>query len=180
LYTSIMDPIRTLRLELIPATADHVQAEIEDPARFFERLGVAAADDWPSENLQSVLPLFLDALQDPANVGWLAWYWIDRAENAIVGGGGFKGQPSDDGTAEIGYETRLAFRRRGYASEAVAALTHWALLRPGVRRVFAETKSDNTGSIGVLRATGFVEAGPGSEPGLVGFERAGDPSTKEA
>jgi ribosomal-protein-alanine N-acetyltransferase len=175
-----MDPIRTLRLELIPATADHVKAEIEDPARFFDLLGVASADDWPSENLQSVLPLFLDALQDPANVGWLAWYWIDRAENAIVGGGGFKGQPPDDGTAEIGYETRPAHRRRGYASEAVAALAHWALSQPGVRRVFAETARDNIGSIGVLTTTGFVEAGPGNKPGLVGFERAGDPSTKEA
>jgi len=168
-----MDPIRTPRLELIPATAGLVQAEIEDRARFFERLGVTAADDWPSENLQGVLPLFLDALQDPENVGWLAWYWIDRTENAIVGGGGFKGQPSDDGTAEIGYETRPAYRRRGYASEAVAALTHWALSRPRVRCVFAETKSDNIGSIGVLKATAFVEAGPGSEPGLIGFERIG-------
>ena len=168
-----MDPIRTQRLELIPATAGLVQAEIEDPTHFFNLLGVAAADDWPSENLQNVLPLFLDGLQDPANVGWLAWYWIDRAENAIVGGGGFKGKPSDDGPAEIGYETRPAYRRRGYASEAVAALTQWALSRPGVRRVFAETKSDNIGSIGVLKATGFAEAGPGSEPGLIGFERIG-------
>ena len=166
-----MDPIRTRRLELIPATADLVKAEIEDPARLFERLGVAVADDWPSENLQHVLPLFLDGLQDPANVGWLAWYWIDRAEKAIVGGGGFKGQPADDGTAEIGYETRPVYRRRGYASEAVAALTQWAFSQSGVRRVFAETKSDNAGSIGVLKATGFAEAGPGSEPGLVGFER---------
>jgi len=166
-----MDPIRTPRLELIPATAGLVRAEIEDSAHFFERLGVAAADDWPSETLKDVLPFFLDALQDPANVGWLAWYWIDRDENAIVGGGGFKGQPSDDGTAEIGYETRPAYRRRGYASEAVAALAQWALSQPGVRRVFAETKSDNIESIGVLNATGFVEAEPGSEPGLVGFER---------
>jgi len=171
LYNSIMDPIRTPRLELIPATVDLVQAEIEDPARFFERLGVAVANDWPSENLQRVLPLFLDALQDPENVGWLAWYWIDRTESAIVGGGGFKGQPSDDGTAEIGYETRPAYRRRGYASEAVAALTYWALSRAGVHRVFAETKLDNIGSIGVLKATGFVPSGPGSEPDLVGFER---------
>ena len=166
-----MDPIRTRRLELIPATAVLVQAEIEDPSRFFNLLGVAVADDWPSENLQGVLPLFLEALQDPANVGWLAWYWIDRAENAIVGGGGFKGQPSDDRTAEIGYETRPAYRRRGYASEAVAALADWALSRPGVHRVFAETKSDNTGSIKVLMATGFVPAGSGSEPALVGFEQ---------
>ena len=171
MYPSSMDPIRTPRLEIIPATADLVRAEIEDAACFFERLGVEVADDWPSENLLSVLPLFLNALQNPANVGWLTWYWIDRAENAIVGDGGFKGQPSDDGTAEIGYETRPAYRRRGYASEAVAALARWALSRPGVHRVFAETDSDNTGSIKVLMATGFVPSGPGSESDLVGFER---------
>jgi len=169
-----MDPIRTQRLELIPATAELVRTEIENPARFFERLGVAVADDWPSETLQNVLPLFLEALKGPANVGWLAWYWIDRVENAIVGGGGFKGQPSDDGTIEIGYETRPAYRRRGYASEAVAALVRWALSRPGVRRVFAETAEDNIGSTGVLKATGFTPLGPGTEPGLDGFEFASD------
>ena len=169
-----MDPIQTQRLELIPATAELVQAELENPAYFFDRLGVAAADDWPSENLQDVLPVFLAGLQDPANVGWLAWYWIDRAENAIVGGGGFKGQPSDDGTVEIGYETRPAYRRRGYASEAVAALVTWARAQPRVRRVFAETRPDNAGSIGVLKATGFVLSGPGNEAGHEGFEYADD------
>ena len=82
-----------------------------------------------------------------------------------------KGSRQTRGQPRIGYETRPAYRRRGYASEAVAALAHWALTRPGVRRVFAETKSGNTGSIKVLMATGFVPSGPGSEPDLVGFER---------
>jgi len=173
-YPSIMDPIRTQRLELIPATAEFVRAEIEDPTCFFARLGVAADDKWPSKTLQEVLPLFLEALQDPANVGWLTWYWVDRAENALVGGGGFKGQPAHDGTVEIGYETRPAYRRRGYASEAIAALVHWVLSQPGVRRVFAETAADNIGSICVLKGTGFTPSGPSSEPGLDGFEFAGN------
>ena len=160
----------TRRLELIPATADLVRAEIDEPERFFDRLGVTRADDWPSENLQGVLPLFLEALQDPANVGWLSWYWVDRAENAIVGGGGFKGQPSGEGVVEIGYETRPAYRRRGYASESVAALVDWALSQTGVRHVIAETAHGNAASIGVLRATGFKPAGTGSEPELVRFE----------
>ena len=161
----------TRRLELIPATAELVRAEIHEPSRFFDVLGVARADDWPSENLKGVLPLFLDELQDPANVGWLSWYWVDRAENAIVGGGGFKRQPSGEGVVEIGYETRSAYRRRGYARESVAALTDWAFSQTGVRRVIAETAQDNAASIGVLQATGFELTGPGSEPQLIGFER---------
>jgi RimJ/RimL family protein N-acetyltransferase len=171
-YSHAMEPIKTERLELIPATATLVQAEIEDLDDFFEQLGVTPADNWPSENLKDVLPLFLDGLRDPANVGWLSWYWIDRNERALVGGGGFKGRPSEHGTAEIGYETRPAYRRRGYASESVAALVAWALARPEVHRVVAETHRDNIGSIGVLRSTGFCPIGPGTEENLLRFERA--------
>jgi len=170
-YPSGMNTIVTRRLELIPATAELVRAEMDEPERFCDLLGVVRADDWPSENLQAVLPLFLDELRDPANVGWLCWYWIDRAENALVGGGGFKGRPSTDGAIEIGYETRPAYRRRGYASEGVAALVNWAFSQMGVRRVVAETAPDNAGSIGVLLAAGFERTGPGSEPELVAFER---------
>jgi ribosomal-protein-alanine N-acetyltransferase len=172
-YPLAMDPIHTERLELVPATAELVRAEIEDARRFFELLDVAPADDWPTEDLRDVLPLFLDGLQDSANVGWFSWYWIDRAESAIVGGGGFKGRASFEGVVEVGYETRPAFRRRGYASESVAALADWALSQPGVRRVFAETAVDNIGSIGVLEAAGFEPSGPDREPALIGFEKVG-------
>jgi len=43
---------------------------------------------------------------------------------------GLQGQPCSEGTVEIGYETRLAYRCRGYAGEAVAARTNWALASP--------------------------------------------------
>ena len=67
-----MNAIVIRRLELIPGTAELVLAEMENPERFFDLLGVARADDWPSENLGGILPLFLEELQNPATVGWLA------------------------------------------------------------------------------------------------------------
>jgi len=174
-----MTPIETERLRLVPATDAHVEAEIGDLARFFEFLGVEPTSEWPSDDLAEVLPLFLEQLvDDETNVGWVSWYFVDRASSPsrLVGGGGFKGQPDDEGTVEIGYETVPSRRRLGIATEAVGALVTWAFEDDRVRRVIAETRRDNEASIGVLRRLGFREIGEGPEPEMVRFERASAPS----
>lgn len=168
-----MNTIETPRLRLVPATAELIRLEIEDLDTFSKQLGVQSVLDRPSENLASVLPLFLEQLEnDPSLVGWLTWYWVhDTPEGAqLVGSGGFKGAPTD-GAVEVGYETRVAYRRRGFAAEAVEAQVRWALQQLNVQRVVAETQLDNRGSIGVLHKLGFRRAGPGSELGLLRFER---------
>jgi len=163
-----MNELTTLRLRLVPATAELTRLEVEARDRFFDQLQVAYAPDWPSENLAAALPIFLEALdRDPSLVGWMAWYWILEGPSAceLVGGGGFKGKPMD-GIVEIGYETRPAFQRRGFATEAVGRLTQWALTHRTVDAVVAEADAGNAASIGILRRTGFREIGPGSDPGL--------------
>ena len=165
----------TSRLRLVAATADLVQLEIEQRAQFFEQLGVELAEDWPSDNLASVLPLFLaDLDRDPTLIGWMAWYWIleDPDGRELVGGGGFKGAPVR-GLVEIGYETRPAFQRRGFATEAVDRLAQWALSHPTVDAVIAEASAHNEASIGVLRNAGFECVGAGSEAGLSRFRLTG-------
>lgn len=168
-----MDTIKTPRLHLVPAAAELIQMEIEDLKAFAKRLGVEPVHDWPSENLASVLPLFLEQLEnDPSLVGWLTWYWVcDAPEGArLVGCGGFKGAPTD-GVVEVGYETRVAYRRNGFAAEAVQAHVRWALQQPDVQLVVAETRADNKDSMSVLSKLGFRRAGSGSELGLLRFER---------
>ncbi len=167
-----MKPIVTSRLRLIPATATLTDLEIEHLAQFFEQLEVEPASDWPSANLARALPFFREQLREDALlVGWLAWYWLldTPAGTQLVGGGGFKGAPSD-GMVEIGYETRSAFRRRGIATEAVSAQVNWALAHADVNVVVAETREDNKASIGVLEKIGFKRAGKPSESGLYRFE----------
>ena len=169
-----MEPIVTPGLRLVPATANLIQLEIENLPRFFQQLGVEPISDWPSENLADVLPFFLDQLTSEASlVGWLAWYWILDAPRTcqLVGGGGFKGAPVD-GCVEIGYETRVAYRRKGIATEAVGAQVFWALNQPNVARVLAETRGDNLGSIRVLTKLGFTLVGDDSESRLLCYERA--------
>jgi ribosomal-protein-alanine N-acetyltransferase len=168
-----MDPILTSRLRLVPATAELVRLEVEDTGQLLRRLGASPVTDWPPDELKDVVALFARQLEEtPELVGWLSWYWVLRSpvREALVGGGGFKGAPVD-GMVEIGYNTRMPFRRRGYATEAVGALTEWALGQPMVRCVRAETSRDNDGSIGVLRKLGYSSVEPGSDPEVLWFER---------
>jgi len=160
----------------VPTTFKLIQLEIENLPQFFKQLGVVPIPDWPSDNLANALPFFRDQLaNNPSLVGWLAWYWIlDTSEGSqLVGGGGFKGLPANR-EIEIGYETRLPYRRTGIASEAVSAQVLWALNHPSVTRVTAEVHVDNVASIGVLMKLAFDHVGEDSENGLLRFERRGD------
>ena len=98
--------------------------------------------------------------QDPGRRVWYAvWYMeLKDAPGVIAGDLSFKGL-GQDGTAEIGYGLREGFCGRGYMTEAVKALTRWALAQPGVTRVEAETEPDNAASQRVLERAGFVPAG---------------------
>jgi ribosomal-protein-alanine N-acetyltransferase len=187
-----LNRLATARLDLVPATAPLLRAEMEDPRLFFRMLGVHAIEDWPPEDLVEALPLFREQLErHPDLAGWLSWYWVLRPEDApdlrssdrapgpaalaiLIGSGGFKGRP-EDGRVEIGYHVREAHRRRGYATEALRALLTWAFAHPEVRNVIAETAADNAASIGLLEKLGFARAGDGSRPGLVRFAARGVP-----
>jgi RimJ/RimL family protein N-acetyltransferase len=88
----------------------------------------------------------------------------------LIGVAGYKGPPGDDGAVEVGYGILGEHRRRGYASEATAALVARAFDDPRVTRVIAETLPELAPSIGVLHKLGFtLEEGAGSEPGVIRF-----------
>ena len=57
----------------------------------------------------------------------------------------------------IGYAIVPSARRQGYATEAIAALTEWALAQPEVDEVRAQTLPDNEPSIRALLRAGFAE-----------------------
>ena len=92
-----------------------------------------------------------------------------------VGIAEYKGAPNDDGVVEVGYSVLRQFRRRGYASEAVAALIGRAFRDPPVSRVAAETYPHPAASIGVMLKNGLQFVGPGLQAGGIRYEltRAG-------
>jgi ribosomal-protein-alanine N-acetyltransferase len=173
----IVGRIRTDRLELVPATLELAENEMDDRPRFAEALGAEVPDTWPPEILAEALPLFRDRLrEDPERTGWLGWYALlgTGRGRVLVGSVGFTGPPDLSGCVEIGYSMVPSYQGRGIATEMVRALCGWALRQPGVSGIEAETTRANAASIRVLEKAGFmrIEPGPGVPGDSVRFRRA--------
>ena len=82
----------------------------------------------------------------------------------IAGDFCFKGL-GDDGVVEIGYGLKEEYRHHGYMTEAVKAITEWALSQESVNQVEAETDVENIASQKVLFRSGFVSNGKDGEEG---------------
>ena len=103
------------------------------------------------------------------NPGERAWYAVWNMElknmpHTIVGDLCFKGI-TDDGMVEIGYGLKEGYCGNGYMTEAVRAITEWALSQSKVSRVEAETDPDNQRSKNVLAKAGFIPTGEVGEEG---------------
>ena len=62
-------------------------------------------------------------------------------------------------TADVAWVIGAEHQRRGYASEAAAAVLTWLATRPDVRRVTAHIADANRASQGVARRVGLLETG---------------------
>lgn len=103
-------------------------------------------------------------LADPQNRQWYAVWDICLKSGQRIGDLCFKGL-SPEGMAEIGYGLLPQFWGRGYATEAVCAMTAWAFCQPGLLRVEAETEKNNLASQRVLQKAGFLPTGTLGEEG---------------
>jgi len=87
------------------------------------------------------------------------WVVIERDSATVVGDIGFFGPPDAAGVLEVGYSIVPNRRRRGYASEAAAALRDWGLDQTGVQTIVAACDADNAASILTLDRVGFRRTG---------------------
>ncbi len=166
--------VRTPRLDLVAATLEHVQAELQSHAALAQILGAEVPQGWPPGEYDRDAQEFFRAQlsSNPSLVGWLTWYAIARnaagVRESLVAGAGFLGPPAD-GVVEIGYSVVPRVRGRGYAGEIVGALVAHAFEEPAVDEVIAHTSDENVASTRVLLRCGFRRAGPGPEPGSVEY-----------
>ncbi len=167
--------IDSSRLSLVAATLGHIEAELAGSLSLAALLGADVPASWPpgeyDRNAQEYFQGRL-AAASPADAGWFGWYAIAAgppfASPTLVAAAGFLGPPDADGTVEIGYSVIPEATGRGFATEAVRALGQWAIGN-GAARVIAHTTRANEASIAVLTRCGFVEDGPGTEPGTIRF-----------
>lgn len=156
-----------MRLTLMPLDERDLLELIGAPDAFAQRHALAIEEGAcaPSFIYERALQNMVLA-PDWARVLSTRLYVIDGAR--VVGAGGVKAPPLDDGEVEIGYGVAPAYRGRGLATLAACSLTEEALAC-GASRVSAYTRPDNTASWRLLRSIGYVRDGEVLDPddGLV-------------
>lgn len=105
-------------------------------------------------------------LSHPDQWEWYTIWMIELKDGTHIGELCFKGI-AEEGTVEIGYGITEDYRCCGYATEAVTALTAWALEHPCIMCVTAETEESNIASRKVLDKVGFMQTGEIGEEGLL-------------
>lgn len=111
---------------------------------------------------------------------WGMYVLVRREDDLAVGAMGFHGVPDDDGRVEIGYDLVESARGHGYATEALRALSAWALARDGVRTVTAVIDRANTPSQNVVTRAGFTRVGENAVKGEYAYELREGRKTSEA
>jgi ribosomal-protein-alanine N-acetyltransferase len=137
-------------------------------------IGAELPDEWPDAHDERFLRLRLRQMErDPQLEQWLVRALVLRRSKKMIGHAGFHGAPGVNGprrldALEIGYTVFPSFRRRGYATEAAAALMDWARDERGIRHFVASVAPSNDPSLAVVRKLGFVQTGEqwDSEDGL--------------
>lgn len=141
--------IKTDRMLLRPMTDDEIETLVE------------RAD---SDELRAAYGEMLDGCRrDPENRIWYApWEMTLKDSHEHVGEIGFKG-PAKEHSVEVGYGVLKEHEGKGYASEALKAMTQWAFGQKDVVFIEAEAAPDNAASKRVLEKCGFAPDGTGEE-----------------
>jgi RimJ/RimL family protein N-acetyltransferase len=165
--------IVTQRLELIALYPELARAAINDKTQLAQLLNAKVPKEFPPEIMADVMELFAQTLEtDPGLVGWWGWYLVlnePNQERVLIGCAGFTGYPDVEGNLLMGYAVLDAYQNKGYATEAVGGLLHWAFNQPQVMSVTAETYPDHLTSIRVMKKNGMVQLGKGGEEGTVKY-----------
>jgi len=157
--------LRSSRLDLIPATLAHFEALRTSESNLAAQLGVAAAHEWlgfeAAREALAQMALTLPADYEPST--WCTYWFVHRADAALIGLGGYKGAPAD-GAVEIGYTLAPGYRGQGLATEAARVMVERAFSEPDVDRVLAHTLPDANASTAVLTRLGFVQTETVEDP----------------
>jgi RimJ/RimL family protein N-acetyltransferase len=98
-------------------------------------------------------------VETPEDLSWVTGVLWDDDERQAVGKAGFHGAPDADGMVEVGYAVDPAYRRRGYARAALAAMVQRATDDPTVTTLRASVSPDNDASLALLADHPFRHTG---------------------
>jgi RimJ/RimL family protein N-acetyltransferase len=147
------EPIRTQRLRLRRSTAEDAEAISvyrSDPA-------VHRMQGWERTDPAGVRAEIEEmAPRRPGEPGgWVQFTVEDRTDGALVGDVGLSPADGEAGVIKVGYTIDPRFQRRGYATEAVAALVDYAFATLDADIVRAYAGTENAPSIRVMEKVGM-------------------------
>ncbi len=147
--------IQITDLHLLQWDNRHVRALLNSKDDLAALLQVSIPVDWPQfpEAFTLQPDEETDATMPPQ--GWGGYFFIDTRRNALVGSGGFHGQPDASGSVEIGYEIATEYWNQGYATGAVRLLVNLAFAHRQVKAVLATTLGETNASNSVLKKVGM-------------------------
>jgi RimJ/RimL family protein N-acetyltransferase len=154
------------RLDLVSMTPQFLEASLAgDREKASNILGLAVPAEWFEETW--LMQLRLDDLRSDAELQpWLLRAVGLRASGTMIGHIGFHTAPGPDylrdlapGGVEMGYTIFPAYRKRGYAREACAAMMDWAQHVHGVQRFVLSISPGNTPSLRIAQHFGFQQIG---------------------
>ena len=162
----LADPIRTLRLDLVPMTPEFLVASLRrDRVQLDLILGATTPPDWSDR--PGWIRLRLEQLRaDPELQQWLLRAIVLRGERRMIGHIGFHGRPGEPylrelapGGVEFGYTVFESDRRRGYAREGCSGLLEWAYRTHGADRFVISISPTNIASLELAKRLGFDRIG---------------------
>ena len=112
----------------------------------FDRLSIPP--DSPTRGVD--LNWHLRALHaDSSQIPWRIRLIVERSSQTVIGSINLKGPPDGSGDVEIGWGLNDSARRKGYATEAAAAVLEWVFQQPGARSVSGTIPDDNPADISI-------------------------------
>jgi RimJ/RimL family protein N-acetyltransferase len=164
--TEVDPPVETIcapRLELVSMTIPFMRALQARDAETANREAGALVPAAFAEHLDDFIRYRLSQLDaDPSIRKWLGRVMVLTDESGVrhvIGSIGFHGPPDAQGRLEIGYRVEPAYRRRGFAREAVRGMLDWAASTHGIHWFIASISPTNEPSRRLAAGFGFVETG---------------------
>ncbi len=148
--------IETERLQLITCNKMHLSALLQSERSLADLLGVEFAENWLifPESVEYSLKM-LEA--NPQILRWGMHLFLKKDENKIIGSGGFKGVPDENGMVEMGYAVSPLYENKGFATEAARGMIDYAFSWSPVRMVDAHTLAEENASGKILQKCGMTK-----------------------
>jgi [ribosomal protein S5]-alanine N-acetyltransferase len=156
--------IETKNLLLIPCDTETLRSAIAGNETLAKKLNVKVQENWTEFGVDALRYSLTKISESQDEKTWWTYFPIHKQENKLIGSGGYKGQPTPDGTVELGYEIAPGFRNRGLATEMAQGLIENAFKDKRVKSIIAHTLGQVNPSTKVLEKCGFKKVEEINDP----------------